>query len=113
MVIITALLSVLLAGSLVYCLLVMVAARHYLGAALPPSGAAWPVVVLALGLRAGAAVATSVFVVRDPLFRRHCWLLPLQDALGFMVWIGGFLGETVVWRDRKCTVLRDGRLEVN
>src|SRR5260370_13044814 len=39
MVIITALLSVLLAGSLVYCLLVMLAARYYLGAAPPPAGA--------------------------------------------------------------------------
>src|SRR5260370_41012259 len=76
-------------------------------------GAAWPVLVLALGLRLGAAAATSVFVVRDPLFRKQCWLLPLQDALGFLVWIGGFLGDTVVWRDRKCTVQRDGRLEVN
>jgi ceramide glucosyltransferase len=76
-------------------------------------GAAWPAAVLALVLRAGAAVATSVFVVRDPLFRKQCWLLPLQDALGFLVWLGGFLGDTVVWRDRKCTVLRDGRLQVN
>ncbi|HEY6305648.1 MAG TPA: bacteriohopanetetrol glucosamine biosynthesis glycosyltransferase HpnI [Candidatus Angelobacter sp.] len=76
-------------------------------------GAAWPVAVLALALRAGAAVATSVFVVRDPLFRKQCWLLPLQDMLGFVVWLGGFLGDTVVWRDRKCTVLRDGRLQVN
>lgn len=76
-------------------------------------GAAWPVVVLAIGLRAGAAAATSVFVVRDPLFRKRCWLLPLQDVLGFVVWMGGFLGDTVIWRDRKCTVLRDGRLEVN
>lgn len=76
-------------------------------------GAAWPVFALALVLRAGAAVATSVFVVRDPLFRKQFWLLPLQDLLGFMVWMGGFLGDTVVWRDRKCTVLRDGRLQVN
>jgi hypothetical protein len=30
-----------------------------------------------------------------------------------MVWLGGFLGDTVVWRNRKCTVLRDGRLQVN
>jgi hypothetical protein len=30
--------------------------------------------------------------------------------MGFMVWLGGFLGDTVVWRARKCTALRDGRL---
>src|SRR5712691_9223418 len=38
MVILTAILSVLLAGSLVYCVLVMVAARRYLSADLPPAG---------------------------------------------------------------------------
>jgi len=75
--------------------------------------AGWPAAVAAMVLRAGAAAATSLFVVRDPLFWKQLWLLPLQDLLGFAVWIGGFLGDTVVWRDRKCTVLRDGRLEVN
>jgi len=74
---------------------------------------AWPVVLLALVLRAGAAIATSEFVVRDPLLRKQWWLLPFQDVLGFVVWIGGFLGDTIVWRDRKCTLLRDGRLQVN
>src|SRR5215813_1245248 len=76
-------------------------------------GGAWPVVLLALGLRAGAAIATSESVVRDPVLRRQWWLLPVQDMLGFLVWIGGFLGDTIMWRDRKCTVLRDGRLQVN
>ncbi len=76
-------------------------------------GAAWPVVLLALVLRTGAALATSGAVVHDPLLRRQWWLLPFQDVLGFLVWIGGFLGGTIVWRDRKCTVLRDGRLQVN
>jgi ceramide glucosyltransferase len=74
---------------------------------------AWPVVLLALVLRAGAAFATAGAVVRDPLLRQQWWLLPLQDLLGFVVWMGGFLGDTIVWRDRKCTVLRDGRLHVN
>jgi hypothetical protein len=64
-------------------------------------------------LRAWAAASTALFVVRDPLFRAEWWLLPLQDMLGFLVWLGGFVGDTIVWRDRKCTVLRDGRLQVN
>ncbi len=76
-------------------------------------GAAWPVVLLALVLRTGAALGTSGGVVHDPLLRRQWWLLPFQDVLGFLVWIGGFFGGTIVWRDRKCTVLRDGRLQVN
>jgi ceramide glucosyltransferase len=74
---------------------------------------AWPLVLITLLLRTGAAAATALFVVRDPLFRKQWWLLPVQDVLGFFVWMGGFLGDTIVWRDRKCTVLRDGRLHVN
>jgi ceramide glucosyltransferase len=76
-------------------------------------GAAWPIVLLAVVLRIGAAFATSELVLHDPVLRRQWWLLPVQDLLGFLVWIGGFLGDTIVWRNRKCTVLRDGRLQVN
>ncbi|HZD94900.1 MAG TPA: glycosyl transferase, partial [Candidatus Sulfotelmatobacter sp.] len=74
---------------------------------------AWPVVPLTLALRYAAAAATAHYVLRDPVTRRQWWLLPLQDILGFLVWISGFVGDTIVWRDRKCTVQRDGRLHVN
>ena len=74
---------------------------------------AWPVLIVTIALRTAAAIATAEFVVHDPLLRRECWLLPLQDLLGFVVWLGGFLGDKIIWRDRKCTVLRDGRLHVN
>lgn len=74
---------------------------------------AWPVVLLTLVLRSAAAAATANYVLHDPITRRQWWLLPLQDVLGLLVWISGFVGDTIVWRDRKCTVLRDGRLHVN
>jgi ceramide glucosyltransferase len=74
---------------------------------------AWPLLLATLVVRAGAAAATAMFVLGDPLLRKQWWLLPAQDLLGFLVWMGGFLGDTIVWRDRKCTVLRDGRLHVN
>jgi ceramide glucosyltransferase len=74
---------------------------------------AWPAIILTLVLRAGAALATARYVVRDPVTQKQPWLLPLQDVIGFLVWISGFVGDTIVWRDRKCTVLRDGRLHVN
>jgi ceramide glucosyltransferase len=74
---------------------------------------AWPVIFLTLALRGSAAIATARYVLRDPVTQKQWWLLPLQDVLGFFVWMGGFLGDTIVWRDRKCTVLRDGRLHVN
>jgi ceramide glucosyltransferase len=75
--------------------------------------AAWPALLLTLVIRGAAALATARYVVRDPITQKQWWLLPIQDMLGFLVWIGGFLGATIVWRDRKCTVLRDGRLHVN
>src|SRR5262249_60313385 len=49
---------------------------------------AWPALLLALLLRVGAAIATSESVLRDPVLRRQWWLLPVQDVLGFLVWIG-------------------------
>jgi ceramide glucosyltransferase len=74
---------------------------------------AWPAILLTFALRSAAAAATARYVLRDPVTQKQWWLLPLQDVIGFLVWIGGFLGDTIVWRDRKCTVLRDGRLHVN
>lgn len=74
---------------------------------------AWPVVPLTVALRCAAAAATARYVVHDPLTQRQWWLLPVQDILAVLVWISGFAGDTIVWRDRKCTVLRDGRLHVN
>jgi ceramide glucosyltransferase len=74
---------------------------------------AWPAVALTLFVRSAAAAATAIYILKDPLIRKQWWLLPVQDVLGFVVWMGGFLGDTIVWRDRKCTVHRDGRLHVN
>jgi len=74
---------------------------------------AWPVAVLTFMLRGAAALSTARYVLHDPVTQKQWWLLPLQDILGFLVWISGFVGDTIVWRDRKCTVLRDGRLQVN
>jgi len=75
--------------------------------------AAWPAVLLTLVLRGAAVAATAHYVLHDPVTQKQWWLVPLQDVIGLLVWLGGFVGDTIVWRDRKCTVLRDGRLQVN
>ena len=74
---------------------------------------AWPVLLLTLILRGSAAFATAGNIVHDPITQKEWWLLPVQDVIGFFVWISGFVGDKIVWRNRKCTVLRDGRLHVN
>jgi ceramide glucosyltransferase len=75
--------------------------------------AAWPAVLVTFAVRYAAAAATSVSVLREERLGANWLLIPIQDILGFLVWMGGFLGDKIVWRDRKCTVLRDGRLHVN
>jgi ceramide glucosyltransferase len=75
--------------------------------------AAWPALFLTLVLRGGAALVTARNIVHDPVTQKQWWLLPVQDLIGFFVWISGFVGDKIVWRNRKCTVLRDGRLHVN
>lgn len=74
---------------------------------------AWPVLFLTFALRGIAALATARNIVHDPVTQKQWWLLPVQDLIGFFVWISGFVGDKIVWRDRKCTVMRDGRLHVN
>src|SRR5208283_240720 len=61
----------------------------------------WPVVVVALVVRLASAWATAILVVRDRSILRHPWLLPMQDLLGFGLWIAGFFGKTVAWRGRR------------
>ncbi len=77
---------------------------------LATSLAAWPLVLATIAVRAAAAWMTSSGVLRQPLTLKQWALLPVQDVLGFLVWIGGFLGDTVIWRDRKCTIMPDGKL---
>jgi ceramide glucosyltransferase len=62
--------------------------------------------------RAAAGWATAGYVLHDPLARRLWWLVPLQDVSGFLVWIGGFFGNTILWRGRRYYLLEDGRFEL-
>jgi ceramide glucosyltransferase len=52
----------------------------------------WPVLALAVTVRFWAAYATSQKILRDPLTRDLWYLVPVQDCLSFMIWMGGFIG---------------------
>jgi ceramide glucosyltransferase len=71
----------------------------------------WPVVLIALVLRAVAGWATVEYVLGDRTTRHRWWLIPLQDLLQFLVWVLGFFGNTILWRGRKYYLLADGRFE--
>ena len=51
-------------------------------------------------------------MLRDPLTARLFFLVPLQDLLSFAMWLGGFFGNTIVWRGRKYYLQADGRFEL-
>ena len=74
--------------------------------------AAWEFAVLALIFRAAAQWATGIWVLEDPLVASYWWLLPIEDLTGFVTWILGFFGKTIVWRGRKLTLARDGSFEM-
>lgn len=73
---------------------------------------AWPLLVLALALRAAAAWAVAGGVLHDPLTMRRWWLVPLQDLVSFAFWLCGFFGNTVIWRGRKIRLRADGKCEL-
>jgi ceramide glucosyltransferase len=72
----------------------------------------WPILVTTAAFRALAGWAASQHALRDPLTRRLWWLVPLQDMASFLAWIGGFFGNTILWRGRKYYLRRDGRFEL-
>jgi ceramide glucosyltransferase len=69
----------------------------------------WPVLPVAVVLRAFAAYVVSVRVLRANI---NWLLLPIEDLTGFCFWLAGFFGNTIVWRGRRYRLHRDGRFEL-
>jgi ceramide glucosyltransferase len=72
----------------------------------------WPVAAATVALRAAAGWATAGHVLRDRLTARLFFLVPVQDVLSFAMWVGGFFGNTILWRGRKYYLQADGRFEL-
>jgi len=71
----------------------------------------WPLLAITAVFRAAAVWATDSLVLHDPCARRMWWMAPVQDVLSFIVWIGGFFGNTILWRNRRYYLRADGRFE--
>lgn len=66
---------------------------------------------LALGNRILQAFVVGWGVVRDRESLHHCWLYPLRDLLGFVLWAWSFVGgRTIVWRGDRYRLLRGGQM---
>src|SRR5580693_5538568 len=71
----------------------------------------WPLLVVTVFFRALSAWSTAGWVLHDPLTRRRWWLVPVQDLISVFVWVAGLFGNTIDWRGRRYTLLRDGRFQ--
>ena len=49
-------------------------------------------------LRFGLAWTTGCWGLRDPGAGKRLWLVPLRDAISFIVWVRGFFSDKIVWR---------------
>jgi ceramide glucosyltransferase len=85
-----------LAWAIVFCLLS------------PPS---WSVGLLAgcLVLRMWLALELGARLLKDNRVLPRFALIPLQDLLSFVSWIGGFLGREITWRGIRYRLLEGGR----
>jgi ceramide glucosyltransferase len=72
--------------------------------------AAWALSVMTLAARLTMAWYVAVRGLRDPVARRTLWLVPLRDLLGFALWIGAYLGTTIVWRGQRFRLGEGGKL---
>ncbi len=62
-----------------------------------------------LVLRLTMAWTVGVWGVGDDVVRRKLWLVPLQDAIHFVVWLASFASNRIHWGGEEYTI-RSGRL---
>ena len=61
-----------------------------------------------LTLRLSLAWLLGNHGLKDREVARNLWLVPVQDMLSFLTWVGGFLGREIVWRNQRYRLLEGG-----
>jgi ceramide glucosyltransferase len=69
-------------------------------------------VVAYLVLRLTMAWVVGVWGVRDEVLRRKLWLVPVRDAIHFVVWLGGFASNRVTWGGLEFRINKGEMVEV-
>ena len=60
-----------------------------------------------LVLRLAMAWTIGVWGLKDPVTSRTLWLIPLRDALTFLVWLASFPSNRIQWRGLEFTIEKD------
>ncbi len=66
-----------------------------------------------LFLRLTLAWVAGVWGVGDEILRRRLWLVPLRDAIHFVVWVGSFASNRVKWGGTEYAIENGKMKEVN
>ncbi len=77
--------------------------------------AKWIAIAYLIGyliLRVAMAWIVGVWGVGDEVLRRKIWLLPLRDAIYFVVWLASFGSNRVKWGDQEYEVRRGQMIPV-
>lgn len=62
-------------------------------------------------IRLFVCIIFSSFYVKDALFPRWLWLVPVRDMLTFFCWALSFIGNKVQWRGSQFVLKSGGKLE--
>jgi len=57
-----------------------------------------------LVLRISVALSSGVGVLQDETVRRRWWLIPVRDAVHFLIWLASFASNRVTWGDAEFTM---------
>jgi ceramide glucosyltransferase len=60
-------------------------------------------------LRLAMAFAVGVGVLQDETVRRRWWLIPIRDAIHFVVWLASFASNRITWGDAQF-ILKNGQM---
>jgi len=75
------------------------------------SPAGWAAAVLLYAVRSCIVTLFSRRYLKDGIFPRWLWLLPIRDLVAFATWALSFLGDRVQWRGHLFRLLPGGRIE--
>ena len=56
------------------------------------------------------AIAIGWGVIGDRRSLILCWLYPLRDLSGFLVWAASFAGNEIMWRNERYRLITDGKM---
>ena len=56
------------------------------------------------------AIAIGWGVLHDRQCLRLCWIYPVRDFLGFLVWCASFAGTDITWRNERYRLASDGKM---